>query len=831
MVPSAFSLGDFLRPVPCCLYPTTGNDLIVAFGEQSSGDLVLVDADCQALGLLSGTRLLAYLGARSPILATSFSSLVDALVEREEDILPLLEPILFFQANTPISEFLSQMTSGTPPHYGVVNQSGVFLGLIDFSKLLKALKGEHSLRLPYRLSSSLQEIFDPFPLPIMVQSESNFILYQNSRWQAEVGEQALQSTVLLDEDTDAFVAHANYPLIAAQLSCAQWLEHRSQQPAGPGDNVLWGDRDNRRSQHPEKSWPEKSWPEKIESEKIWQFIKCPFQWSQGTQSGWLTVAIDLTLSHQTHQELTAKNQDLIQLNRLKDEFFASISHEIKSPVTTIVGLSSLLRDHPGVNLNPRQREYVDLIVQNGRQLMTLVNDLLDLTGLETGQMALNYAVISVQDLCGQVLHLIQNKYRDRVVMPLQISLEIAANLPTLRADELRLRQILVYLLDNAAQATIKGGHFGLKVKPSGQWLTFTIWDTGMGIAESSQPFVFERIHPSTQTWVPAAAGMGLGLVLAQRLAQAQGGDISFGSKEGQGSQFTLILPLQATDGAPPEEPKRSSQGTGREGDWVLVVDAIAHTLEALSSPLTELGYAVMVARTGLEAIEKARRLQPKAIFLNPNLPLLSGWDVLTLLKSAPETRHITVILTQNPAERPLTQTFSEDSWLSPPYSLESLSQILQQPRTTKDTPTSVTRSLTILHLFPTVEHLSQPGSIPKFPFDLALISQLSPFNHRILEADDLEQAEMLTQVWEVDVVVLDGRELNPAQDYLIALSQCPRLATLPLVILDLTTAEMANQVRGLTVFPCLLAAENPPLERFWQVLQMATSLQGQDSAD
>jgi hypothetical protein len=84
---------------------------------------------------------------------------------------------------------------------------------------------------------------------------------------------------------------------------------------------------------------------------------------------------------------------------------------------------------------------------------------------------------------------------------------------------------------------------------------------------------------------------------------------------------------------------------------------------------------------------------------------------------------------------------------------------------------------------------------------------------------------MIAQVWEVDVVVLDGRGLNPARDYLIQLSQCPRLATLPLVILDLPTAEIANQIPGLTVFPCLILDENPPLDQFWQILQVATRLQ------
>lgn len=209
------------------------------------------------------------------------------------------------------------------------------------------------------------------------------------------------------------------------------------------------------------------------------------------------------------------------------------------------------------------------------------------------------------------------------------------------------------------------------------------------------------------------------------------------SQEGQGSQFTLVIPSRSPQNAlPPERPP------GKGEEWVLVMDAIAKTLEAWPSLLTDLGYGVMIARTEIEGVEKARRFQPKFIFLNPDLPLLSGWDVLTLLKSAAETRYITIILTEKPIE-------------------------------------------------------------------LTAISPISPFNHRILEADDLDQAEMLTQVWEVDGVGLDGRALNRSRDYLIALSQCPHLATLPLIIFELSTAEIANQIPGLTVFPCLLLDENP----------------------
>jgi len=601
-------------------------------------------------------------------------------------------------------------------------------------------------------------------------------------------------------------------------------------------------------------------------ERVFSFVKIPLSpsvflperdWASGAlpQSSiplpqspipklWLVLAQDTTEQQQFAKELAAKNADLIHLNRLKDEFLACISHELKTPLTAVLGLSSLLKDQTLGELNERQARYARLIYQSGRQLMTVVNDILDLTRMETGQLELTLEPVQIQTVCdraysqAQQLHPEKEQQEEEPTPQTRFTLEIEPGLEMIVADELRLRQMLMHLLSNALKFTDAGGEIGLTVNRWDGWIAFTIWDTGIGIPPEKQHLIFQKFQQLEQPLTRRFEGTGLGLVLTQGLARLHGGDVSFISKPDEGSQFTLLLPpcpVQGKGGAGAEDweslipnlqsplpliPKGNASSP-TPNHLVLVVETVPQYLERLTEQLKNLGYRVVIARSGTEAIEKARSLQPCAVFLNPLLPQLSGWDVLTILKSDAQTLHIPVLVTATQAEKQQAYHNKADGFLSLPIQEQALRQNLTD---LGDRHHSSTSSLTILHLNPELIDRRADSSVLSSELAEALSIQHSEINYRVLEADDLEQAELLARVWHPDVIVLDSAGIADPLAYLKQYSLQTSLTSLPLVTLNHQTTEAANQVSGLSVYPCLAPDNSLKIAALLQVIQIAAGI-------
>jgi len=236
---------------------------------------------------------------------------------------------------------------------------------------------------------------------------------------------------------------------------------------------------------------------------------------------------------------------------------------------------------------------------------------------------------------------------------------------------------------------------------------------------------------------------------------------------------------------------------------ILIVEAVPQFVETMTEQLTGLGYRVVIARSGTEALEKARRLQPCVIFLNPLLPLLSGWDVLTLLKSGAETQHLPVVVTATVIDETRALHHQADGFLKLPVKTPKLQSVLQEllPGTRNQETRTPTTALTILRLFNLDRSQYGPAQ------SLELSDLLRSRQYRILESDDMEQAELLAGVWKPHVILLEGASSDPTA-YLQQLSYRPILAALPIVTLNAEVAQAANQIAGLRVFPCLLTEEN-----------------------
>jgi CheY-like chemotaxis protein len=257
---------------------------------------------------------------------------------------------------------------------------------------------------------------------------------------------------------------------------------------------------------------------------------------------------------------------------------------------------------------------------------------------------------------------------------------------------------------------------------------------------------------------------------------------------------------------------------------VLIVEATAQYIERLTQQLYELGYRVLVARSGTEALEKARLMQPRMIFLNPVIPLLSGWDVLTLLKADPNTQNIPVLVTATQAEKQQARQHGADGFLALPIAKTALQKSLTQLQ-----QDSVQRSqLTILCLpagetaavTPLQSLLQSVGESLRDQTGTAL-------SYRILEADDIEQAALLARVWQPDVLILDGQPEYDPEATIDAIATTPTLATLPLITLDAIATQRAHPYTNLTVYPCLMSADQMSAEILLQVIQVAAGMQRQ----
>lgn len=817
---SSLTLLNFIQIVPTCEQSTPLETVIKTFQSGQHDTMVVINEQQIPIGIISSHHLLSYV-FQNLLLCLSSPTQTDAIPSISlslADVSSLIDPLVTVPAQANLTEFVNQWQSygHEPSNYAVVDTTGKFLGLLDPWTCLQGIL-THSPAIfapspsvsspPYirPLDPLISTLLEQVPIPLTLQTQQEEILWQNASWRDQIGDflppddanacplsfsqmRAWQSPTV-DPDRDEKVH------FAAQLSHFQFQEQITDLSPNPP---------------PFLSQSSATLPQ-ITCAPSWQFIKASLTLPDYPLPLWLIVGTEVTEQHRLCQELGAKNADLVQLNRLKDEFLACISHELKSPLTAVVGLSSLLKDQRVGDLNARQVHYADLIYQSGRRLMSLVNDLLDLTRLETGQLKLNPIPINIERICRQAYHVIAEKYDNTVEQPLPFTLEIEPQLTEVMADELRLQQMLVHLLDNAMKFTQDGGEIGLKVNHWDRWIAFTVWDTGIGIPEEAQHLIFQKFQQLENPLTREFQGSGLGLVLTQRLAHAHGGDISFISRGGQGSQFTLLLPPSESVREIPESPLNARL----RHSLVLVVEAIPHAVEDISDKLLNLGYRVVVARTGTEAIEKARQLQPYAILLNPWLPLLSGWDVLTLLKAKPITRAIPVVMTTHQQTLP-PQSHMAEAMLGLPVDSEALSQILSEIgliETKKKIDSS--RTLTLLLLRPKNDQpIPQPSQ-----FDLALITQLSQFNYRILEADDIEQGAMLAHVWQIDVVIIEGIVLKDPSAYLRSLLQYEQLTPLPLITLEPRITQAASQIPNLSVFPCLSTDSSPKLPQLLQAIE------------
>jgi signal transduction histidine kinase len=248
---------------------------------------------------------------------------------------------------------------------------------------------------------------------------------------------------------------------------------------------------------------------------------------------------------QTNERLERTNQELQQATRLKDEFLSSMSHELRTPLNAILGLSEGLQEMIFGELNDRQIKSMATIERSGRHLLSLINDILDVSEIAAGKMELEITKISATQLAKSCLSFVGTQSQQKNI---QVLLHVPADHLPIEVDERRLRQVLLNLLTNAVKFTPAGGQVTLGLAQVDQGISFTVTDTGIGIAEADRSKLFQPFVQIDAQLNRKYEGTGLGLALAQQIIHLHGGSIEVQSAVNRGSCFTVLLPLARSDG-------------------------------------------------------------------------------------------------------------------------------------------------------------------------------------------------------------------------------------------------------------------------------------------
>jgi signal transduction histidine kinase/DNA-binding response OmpR family regulator len=348
--------------------------------------------------------------------------------------------------------------------------------------------------------------------------------------------------------------------------------------------------------------------------------------------------------------LEATNIQLLEANQHKSVFLANMSHELRTPLNAILGFSELLSDDTKGRYDAAtQHRFLDQIHSSGKHLLGLINDILDLSKVEAGQMDLRIEDVMVDESVRLVLGTVEPLARTKNIV---LDYDSAPGLKLL-ADPAKLKQMLLNLVSNAIKFTPNGGRVTIHARQTASWIEIAISDTGIGIAQSDLGRLFTEFQQLDAGPGREQEGTGLGLSLTKRFAELHGGHVLVRSVPGEGSTFILQLPVVAKKSVERPVHERHHLGSSDPSrPLVLLVEDNPEAAEILARHLESGGFRLTIARTGKEALTMAQELKPVAITLDILLPEIDGWEVLTQLKADKATRDIPVLIVtvvDNPA--------------------------------------------------------------------------------------------------------------------------------------------------------------------------------------
>ena len=393
----------------------------------------------------------------------------------------------------------------------------------------------------------------------------------------------------------------------------------------------------------------------------------------------------LKLNAELERRVQERTTELERALRAKDEFLASMSHELRTPLNAILGLSESLAEHVAGPLNERQLRYMKTISESGNHLLSLINDILDLARIESGQVVLNVAEVDLRQVCQASLRMINQMAHKKEQ---EVTLDIEEGIGSIWVDERRLKQILVNLLSNAVKFTPAGGKLGLKVQgePQEKQVSFTVWDNGIGISESDFRRLFQPFVQLDSSLSRESPGTGLGLALVAQMVRLHGGSIRVESRLNEGSQFTVTLPWEpalATDA----ELRMKSTGKFRairpeakDRPIILMIEDTKEATVMVTDYLQTSGYQVLTAREALTGLDLAKRVRPDLILMDIQLPGMDGFEATRRLRADTDFRTIPIIALTAlamPGDRERCLAAGVTDYVTKPVSLKKLAAMIE----------------------------------------------------------------------------------------------------------------------------------------------------------
>jgi signal transduction histidine kinase/CheY-like chemotaxis protein len=389
--------------------------------------------------------------------------------------------------------------------------------------------------------------------------------------------------------------------------------------------------------------------------------------------GVVAIYADITELKQHEAELAAARDAADEANRTKSSFLANMSHELRTPLNAIIGYSEILQEDAADKGDKEPIDDLQKIESAGRDLLGLINSILDLSKIEVGKMDVFIEEVDLQALVKEVLSIVK-PLADKSENVIEVI--CPADIGSFRSDQTKVKQCLLNLLSNANKFTSKGALTLTVAREDNSRICLRVSDTGVGMTKEQLGRLFEAFSQADASTAKRFGGTGLGLAITKHFCTMLGGDVTVESTPGSGSTFTIRLPDQGVAPAAAESPAPAAVAADGRAP-VLVVDDDPTVRSLLAKTLEKEGYRVISACNGVEALALAREHRPQAITLDVLMPQMDGWGALKALKADAELRDIPVIMVTVLNERGMAIPLGAADFVTKPVDRQRLAAILR----------------------------------------------------------------------------------------------------------------------------------------------------------